>query len=260
MKKCILTILTLFVLTLSSFLLVSAQQERFEEKVYSKATINDDFDGGSVLVVMDKNVGGINKVHKESFFGIFPKEYVNDLTALTVDIEEAFIDEENFRQILQIKLPENSKEYALNVIRQLEKIDGITYAGPNYAFYAGVTIPNDPDFGLQWGMTTIKAPEAWDTTRGSNMVRVGIMDTGIASHSDLNANLVSGWSFDNGGTNDSNGHGTYIAGIVGAVGNNGFQISARPQLIFLPLATAFTVRIIQVGMILHPGLLLLRHL
>jgi len=225
MKKCVLTIFTFFVLALSSFLVVLAQQEGFEEIIYSYATINDDYDGGSVLVVMDKNTGGINKVHKESFFGNFPKEYVKDLTELTIDIKEALIDEENFRQILQIKLPENSKENALNVIRQLEKINGIKYAGPNYAYYTIATVPNDPDFGLQWGLTNIKAPEAWDITQGSNNVRVGIMDTGIASHSDLNANLVSGWSFNNSGTEDSHGHGTHIAGIVGAVGNNNEGIS-----------------------------------
>jgi len=71
-----------------------------------------------------------------------PKEYIKDLTEITVDIKEALIDEENFRQILQIKLMENNKENVLNVIRQLEKIEGIKYAGPNYAYYAAITTPN----------------------------------------------------------------------------------------------------------------------
>ena len=228
MKKCILTILALCCLILSSFFLVSAKHEGFEEKIYSQATIEDDFDGDSVLVVMDKSVGGINKVHEESFFGDFPKEYIKDLTELTVDIKEALIDEENFRQILQIKLPEgSSKEEALKAIQQLEKIDGIVYAGPNYFHYPAVTTPNDPSLGTAWGLNKIEAPEAWDTTQGSSSVKVGIIDSGIASHSDLNANLLSGWNFVNNSssTGDTNGHGTHIAGIVGAVGNNGVGIA-----------------------------------
>ena len=60
MKKIVLTTLALFVLLLCSFLFVSAQQEglkfvEFEEKIYSGASIDDDFDVSSVLVVMDKN-------------------------------------------------------------------------------------------------------------------------------------------------------------------------------------------------------------
>jgi len=227
MKKVFLTILTLFILLLSSFLFVSAQHEGFEEKIYSEATIDDDFDGSSVLVVMDKNVGEINKVHKESFFGNFPKEYIKDLTELTVDIKEALIDVDNFRQILQIKLPEDSKENVLNVIRQLEKIEGIVYAGPSYAVYADATTPNDPSFVNQWGLHKINAPLAWDITQGSSIVKVGIIDTGIDPHPDLNANLVAGWNFvsNNNSTGDTNGHGTHVAGIVGAVGNNYTGIS-----------------------------------
>lgn len=104
----------------------------FEEKIYCNATIKEDFDGSSILVVMDKKTGGINKRHEESFFGDFKSEYIRDLTAVTVDIEDALIDEENFHQILEIKLPLESKENVLIVIRQLEKIEGILYAGPDY--------------------------------------------------------------------------------------------------------------------------------
>jgi len=222
------------VLLLSSLFFVSAQEEGFEfeffeseEKIYSEATLEDDFDGSSVLVVMDKNVGGINKLHDEIFFGDFPKEYIKDLTELTVDIEEALIDEENFRQILQIKLPENNKDNVLSVIQQLERIEGIKYAGPNYVYYPGATIPNDTYYLSQWGLVNIKAADAWDITQGSSTVKVGIIDTGIASHLDLNGNLDDGWNFvnDTDSTDDTDGHGTLVAGIVGAVGNNGIGIS-----------------------------------
>jgi hypothetical protein len=208
-----------------------------EEKIYSKATIEDDFDGNSVILVMDKKTGGMNKRHNVNFFGSFEKVYVEDLTEITVDVKKALINEEKFHQILMIKLPTDSKENVLNVIQKLEKIEGVLYAGPNYFLYPGAE-PDDPDYesGRQWGLNGtygIQAPAAWDITLGSNDaivgVRVGIIDTGIAPHPDLNANLVKGRNFVAGGnvddTNDTQGHGTHCAGIVGAVGNNNTGVS-----------------------------------
>ena len=39
-------------------------------------------------------------------------------------------------------------------------------------------IPNDPDFGSQWGLDFIDAPEAWDITQGSPAQVIAIIDTG----------------------------------------------------------------------------------
>jgi len=47
-----------------------------EAREYWKGDISEEFDPSSVLVVMDKRTGAINKRHKESFFGDFPKEAV----------------------------------------------------------------------------------------------------------------------------------------------------------------------------------------
>ena len=226
------------VVILSLVFLVGARQteadilegfDKFEEKIYSDVTIDDDFDDGSVLVMMDKNIGGINKVHDERLFGDFPREYVRDLTKVTVDIKEALIVEEEFRQVFEIKLPEDStKENVLNVIRQLERIEGIKYAGPNYFCYPMAT-PDDPYYTSvdQWGWPQINMPAAWNITTGSNGIRVGIIDAGIAYHDDLNGNVAAdGWSFDNSNPRDTtHHHGTNIAGIIGAVGNNSMFIA-----------------------------------
>lgn len=127
-------------------------------------------------------------------------------------------------------------------------------------------IPNDPRFSAQWALdnrgqkgktpgTDIGARESWRTTVGARRIIIAVIDTGIdAAHSDLQRNLwsnsaeangsanedddrngyaddVSGWNFIN-NTNDvtdDQGHGTMIAGIIAAEGNNAKGITGVMQ-------------------------------
>jgi subtilisin family serine protease len=197
------------------------------EKVYSRATMDDDFDGQSVIVVLDRNISGINKRHDAGFFGEIGIAEIEDLTVVTD--EKTVVDEKNWEQVVLLTLSKDSKENVLRVISQLERIDGIKYAGANR--YIEVELnATDPLYTNavaergQWGLDKIQAPLAWDFTTGSRNVRVGIIDTGIANHPDLNANLDNGWDFINitptRGNIDIDSHGTHVAGIAGAVGNS----------------------------------------
>ena len=103
-------------------------------------------------------------------------------------------------------------------------------------------IPNDLNAG-QWGLDNtgqmvngsagaydadIDAPEAWELARGEDSVIVAVLDTGVAlAHPDLTANLIAGRSYAGGASPDDSGlgHGTAVAGIVGAVGDNGEGIA-----------------------------------
>jgi subtilisin family serine protease len=106
----------------------------------------------------------------------------------------------------------------------LQAIGTVKYAVPNYI--RSVTLsPNDEQYvgQQQWGVTQVKAEQAWDITTGSESVIIAIVDTGTAHHPDLDGKIVGGWDFvnnDNDPTDDF-GHGTYTAGIAAAASNNG---------------------------------------
>jgi hypothetical protein len=116
---------------------VPPAEPQWEKKIYWNGTIEEDFDGYTVLLVMDKKIGGPNKVHDKSFFGDIEIESIEDLTILTGDINGKGIDWGIWRQILCIKLPGDSKENVVRAIRHLEKIDGINSVNPNHYWYRG---------------------------------------------------------------------------------------------------------------------------
>jgi subtilisin family serine protease len=114
--------------------------------------------------------------------------------------------------------------------------------------------PNDPYYNLEWGLhqpsdLDINAPEAWDISTGSASVVIGVIDSGIdTNHPDLQGNLWvnpnetpgngidddgNGYiddihginAINNGALYDGHGHGTHVAGTIGARTNNGLGIA-----------------------------------
>lgn len=136
----------------------------------------------------------------------------------------------------------------------------VRYAQPDYVVSL-TRVPNDPSFPLQWGLHNtgqsggragahIGAVSAWDTTTGSGRTIVAVIDTGVDyTHPDLASNMwrnsgeipgngidddgngyvddIYGWDWANNDNNpmDDNGHGTHVAGIIGALGNNGVGVA-----------------------------------
>lgn len=101
------------------------------------------------------------------------------------------------------------------------------YATPNWICYP-VAVPNDPEYPNQWHLPKIEAPRCWDLFTGSANIIVAICDTGCdLNHEDLAGIYVPGF---NSASNQPQGvggdvtpvhpHGTHVAGIVGAIGNN----------------------------------------
>jgi subtilisin family serine protease len=156
------------------------------------------------------------------------------------------------------KLSSRTKSTA-DLIASLKKRSDIEYVEPDYIVKANAT-PNDPQFDLLWGLQNtgqlirgnpgvigadIKAVPAWNVSTGSRATVVGIVDSGVDyNHRDLAPNMwkaPTAFTVTIGGTTincaagsygfnsitktcdsmDDNGHGTHVAGSIGAAGNNG---------------------------------------
>ncbi len=136
----------------------------------------------------------------------------------------------------------------------------VDYVEPDYTVRVA-TVPSDPQFSSLWGLNNtgqtggtpdadIDAARAWDLTTGSSSTIVAVIDTGVDyNHPDLAANIwtnageipgdnidndgngfvddVHGYDFINndGNPQDDQGHGTHVAGTIGAVANNGLGVA-----------------------------------
>jgi len=154
-----------------------------------------------------------------------------------------------------LRLAQVAPEETLDAVAAFRQQPDVVDAEPNYILKADVT-SNDPLKNQQYALDKIGAPQAWDTRTGSTgagRIVIGVIDQGIdPNHADLAANIwtnpgeipnnntdddgngfkddVHGFNFiDNSGTTfsgkPSEDHATHVAGIAGAVGNNGVGVT-----------------------------------
>jgi thermitase len=155
-------------------------------------------------------------------------EMVATCQSLTDDVEGATALREpspTGRVVLSVS-PETS---VIELAQSLTSRSDVVYAEPDVVDHAAV-VPNDTRYAEQWALPMVNAPAAWDLETGKTTVLIGIIDSGVSltgagalDHPDLNdaSRIVLGTDFVDGGTpRDMNGHGTHVAGIAAAVGNN----------------------------------------
>ena len=147
----------------------------------------------------------------------------------------------------RIQLPDDMDvKDALELFRQDPRVE---YAEPNYFRRLG-RIPNDASYSSLWGLFKINAPGAWDLTTDCSSVVVAVIDSGVDyDHPDLSANIwvntneiagngldddgngkfedIRGWDFayEDNDPMDVIGHGTHVAGTIGAVGDNALGVT-----------------------------------
>lgn len=162
------------------------------------------------------------------------------------DVQSSF----GLDRIYTLEIPEG--EDISEVLKALENEAFIEYAETTPQMQL-LYVPNDPladpNESFQDNLSLIKAYEAWDIERGDSTMVIGILDTGVnMHHEDLRGNIYRnpadpingfdddgdgfvdnymGWDFayNDNDPNDTNGHGTQVAGIAAARTNNGIGIA-----------------------------------
>lgn len=143
---------------------------------------------------------------------------------------------------------------ALNLLEEIKKDPQVEYACFDISVESRGDMPDDPNLASQWGLFTIGTEKVWELTKGGvsalgDTIVVAILDTGFdINHEDLKGNIwinkgekpgdkidndqngyiddVSGWNFiHQNATHVADNHGSSVAGIIGAKGNNGKGIS-----------------------------------
>lgn len=138
-------------------------------------------------------------------------------------------------------LVRSSSKTTEQLISELKSRPDVITASPNYYAHTqsvnASVMPNDPSADLCWGLKAINAPEVWEDTTGNHEIYACVIDGGLYRHPDLVDNIAAEYGYNTqtvSGDEDTTfgswdadliGHGTHVAGTIGAVGNNGLGIT-----------------------------------
>ncbi len=214
------------------------------------AWAGDDYAPGEIVLKLKsgkESIDCLTRMEIKPVFQNFHKEHARSASS-GADLADIYL----------MKVPKGEETAYCETYR---REPGVAYAEPNYLQHLCVS-PNDGAYAQQWNLSIVEAESAWDLETGSEDVIVAVVDTGVDyRHPDLGGNLWrnAGEIADNGLDDDGNsyvdddlgwdfvdasggaagedfetpdndpmdrhGHGTHVAGIAGAVSNNGIGIA-----------------------------------
>ena len=149
------------------------------------------------------------------------------IESIVSDIGGAIVGTSFGVQIFQINIPDSVDASGVySVINNLLNYSEVESAEPINIGKIGAVTPSDTFFNLQWGLTKIRADEAWVVARGN--VLIAILDTGVNyDHPDLDSKVIKGKNYitNNNDPKDDHSHGSHCAGIAASETNNSAGIA-----------------------------------
>ncbi len=251
---------------------VSATTKNNEELIVCNATLEEDFLDDSIIVVLKHDVSLMFKTYlcndfdeincinvddlTENSINLLKKqimaEQTGDWSSLTKHIENHMLmNIDSFHQILCLTIGNPGKENVIKSIRELEKRNDIYSAEPDYIEKLDSSVDDTYFLDSQRGLNKeygINVNKAWNITTGNKKILVDIIDSGIDGHhpdliNNINEDLHRDYVdtpylsdvrvVDKEDLKDPCGHGTHVAGIVGAQANNEIGISGVAQNVSL---------------------------
>ena len=247
---------------------LDVEQSKVEELIPCKATLEDEFFTNRLLLTIKSLYSKVNKVWSLSDFPeISCIENIIDLTFTeSQKMYDKRISNSEFSQILCLTLSSATKQEVLDSVAALEENEKILCVEPDYiveqvspidtgnsvSTYANLHLndferykkyTSDTYLLEQEGLFLHNVDKVWNAfTTGSNSVTVGVLDGGVYAHADINSNLITGYDCISQTTGVSSSyadsHGTMVASIIGAVGNNTIGISGVCQDVSIKSFTA----------------------
>jgi subtilisin family serine protease len=112
-------------------------------------------------------------------------------------------------------------------LEDFSSLPGVCYVEPDATISVDAS-SMDQNYSSQWFISRISVEKVWEVEKGSGDMAVAVLDTGVDGfHPDLTGRVLKGYNFvsEDGNTLDIYGHGTHVAGIVAASGENGSGIA-----------------------------------
>ncbi len=192
-----------------------------------------------------KQIGGVtdqvvvklrDEVLESRLFELVKKTKVKSIRKYEYDSKTYYLTVDN-----------TSKYDALTLANFLYESELFEFAEPDLMLFIKSST-NDQYFNQQWALTNTNVLQAWNTSNGgASCVRIAILDNGVElDHPDLINNLDSGFDATDGSSNGApsinDDHGTQVAGVAAAEGNNTVGVAG----------VAYNARIIPVR-VYHSG-------